>query len=170
MIEQARELYNILYRLLGQYRRLQEIVKEEHEALIDAKNQGIQNAVLSKEAQLIQIQNLESDRRVIARSIAASLGVSENKLELRMIIECVQADDLKLADDLQSLHATLKLLIHRIQETNKKIERLVATSLHHIRQMKRNVLGEAAPKQDTYSKKGQPVETQGSSVLLSEKA
>lgn len=153
------ELHGQLQRLLTLHRQLLEALRVEREALLSADSKRIQDCTSEKEGVLHQISILEQERVRLSRGMGGG--------ELGQIILAAQAVDLKLSDQLQSVRNALQHLIQRIREQNDANRLLVETSIEHVIQMKKNILGEAAPRGGTYSPSGQASHAPSQARLLS---
>lgn len=150
-----KRLYDTLQKLLTLHRQLLEIVRKEHEALVQADLTQIQDWTLSKQKTLEGISATETERLKITAELAVEWSRPISELSLNAIAERVQATDLKLADQFRTLNKAILLLIQRITEQNRHNGTLVENFLGHIGQMKRNILGETVPKAETYTQRGQ---------------
>lgn len=150
-------IYQSLQKLTGLHRQLMDIVRMEREALTQADVRGIQEASVSKQAMIEGIQRAETDRLKALSELAVAWKKPMRELTLPNIIVAIQTIDPKAAEQLRSAHNALTILIRRISESNKDNQALVERSLENIHNMKRNILGESAPKAGTYSQSGQKV-------------
>jgi flagellar biosynthesis/type III secretory pathway chaperone len=132
-----------------------EVVRLEREALVQAELKAIQEATLSKQALLEAIRQAESERLKATAEIAVAIKRPLRDLTLNQVIISVQGLEPKTADQLRSSLNMLTILVERIQEQNEENRSLLEKSLEHLHTMKRNVLGEATPKANTYTSHGQ---------------
>lgn len=151
----------VLRELVGHYRELLEVVRFEKEALVDADLKRIHEMTQRKEYVLEVIRQAELARITESESYFAQKRIPKEKHSLSRMVQEVQATDLKAAEELSQLAATLAILIKRIQEQNQYNQQLVVRSIVHIENMKANIMGEADQKTGTYGQKGTK---QGSSV------
>jgi predicted phage tail protein len=135
---------------IGLHRQLLEIVRIEHQALVDADMDALEKAIHAKEGTIGAIQ-----REEIGRKAFLSHLTSVEHLTLTQLIEKIQAHDLPLADEFRKSQITLNLLSERIREQNSKSRQMVESSLQHVEKMKRNIIGEKAKNSETYTAKGQ---------------
>lgn len=164
------ELHSSLQALVGHYRQLLEIVRLEKTALIEADLTAVQGVTHSKEAQLEIIRQAEVKRVGLVQEIALTWKVPFRDLTLNRIILDAQAVDAAVSETLRTDLVTLTLLMERTAEQNAKNKEVCIQSLKHIGEMKKNVLGEAEPKNETYSKKAQKVNSTGGGRLISGEA
>lgn len=168
------ELLNVLQKLTGLHKELLEVVRSERQSLVDADLKSLQESVFRKEALIETIRLAESRRAQLVEKIAFDIGWRKPAAELPLskIIVHVQGDEPRLAEQLRSALNALKVMVERIQEQNGGNRELVARSLRHIESMKRNVLGDAAPAQATYTQQGTKagVSNAGPSRLISREA
>mgnify|MGYP001570559688 FL=1 len=164
------EIYQFLQKLIGHYRQLMDFVRAEREALVQADIKGIHEALAGKEALLQLIQQTEKERMQVVAELALLWKKPLRDLTLTAIIHHVQGTDLKRAEQLRSVHTTLNMMIQRVRENNEDNRAFVEKSLVHIGEMKRNVLGEAVPRADTYNPQGQRSANTGSSRLVNREA
>src|SRR5690606_37128371 len=92
------------------------------------------------------------------------------ELTLPNLIIAIQGNDPKAAEAFRSAFNALTLLIQRISDQNNDNRLLVERSLEHVGRMKKNVLGEATPRSDTYTPNGQKSNPAPGSRLLSKEA
>lgn len=149
------QIYELLQKLVGSHRQLMEIVRAERNALLEANRRGIEEATHAKQAQIEAIRSLEGERLRRIRELAMMWRRDPAGLTLSEIAIAVQGRDLKFADQLRSAQNALTILLQRITEENRRNQVLVAKSMEHVENMKRNVLGEATPKATTYGPQGQ---------------
>lgn len=167
MEETVPKIYQSLQKILGLHRQLLDIVRSEREALTSADLTAIQGATYAKEAIVQAIQQQEQLRLELIGRLALKLKKPLSDLTLNNLAILVQGTDLKQADQLRTTNQALTLLIKRIQEQNTYNRGLIEESLEHVRAMKKNVLGEYAPKSETYSPNGQRKSGSGASRLIS---
>ncbi|MBL7715960.1 MAG: flagellar export chaperone FlgN [Bdellovibrionales bacterium] len=164
------ELHQALHALVGSYRQLLEIVRVERTALLDADLTAVQGATHAKEAQIEIIRQAELKRVQLVQELAMVWRFAIKDLTLNKIILEAQAVDAALSETLRTDLTTLTLLMERTAEQNTKNKEICIRSLKHIGEMKKNVLGEAEPKNETYSKKAQKVNSTGGGRLISGEA
>ncbi len=170
MEKNLNKIQEVLHKLIGLHRQLMDTVRLEREALANADLKSVQEATYAKEALIQAIRTAENERLKQMAEIAVSWKRPLRDLTISNLIIEVQADQPKLADQLRSAYNALTILIQRVTEQNDENRKLVEESLDHIKNMKRNVLGESVPKSDTYSAQGQRVTTTGGSRLISKEA
>lgn len=163
-------IYQSLQKLLGIHRQLMESVRAEKESLIVADLKKLQEITLGKEALIESVRAVEQQRQHAVAELAMLIKKPVRELNLANLIIQVQGFDLKRADQLRSVYQALQVLISRIQEQNLYNQAMVEKSLTHVDAMKRNVLGEAAPKSGTYNGRGHKTHGGGNSRLLSKEA
>ena len=164
------ELLECLQALLGLHRQLLDLVRREREALVNLNSTVVEECTLAKQELIDQMGRCESRRGLVTAQIAAQLKRPYSELTLGAIIIAIQGDDLKKADALRSVQNALRILTERIAAQNLDNGRLIESSLTHIQAMKRNVLGEAKPKSQTYTAQGQRSVTQAEARLISQEA
>jgi hypothetical protein len=167
MEKELTEIHRILENLVGLHRQLVEVVRSEREALVSADLKAIQERTYAKEALIEQIRAQESARVRQVSALAILWRKPLRELTLPKLIIEVQGKDLALAEQFRTLFNTLSLLVQRIEQLNQDNRALVQKSLDHIEDMKRNVLGEASPKSNTYNPQGQRAHNAGTSRLIS---
>ena len=164
------EIYASLQKLIGLHRQLLEICRMEREALTQADLKQIQEATLSKQGTVEAIRRAESTRINAVSELAMAWKRPLRDLSLPNLIIAIQGRDPHGAEQLRSAYNTLTILIQRITEQNDDNKALVERSLEHVNEMKRNVLGEAVPKSNTYTSQGQRNGVTGGARLLSKEA
>jgi flagellar biosynthesis/type III secretory pathway chaperone len=170
MDQQLDRLYEILQKQIGLHRQLLELIRAERTALEQADVKEIQDVSYSKEVTIHAIQQAEMERIRHLAALSAETKTNLTDLPLSRFVELVQKYNLKTADQFRSVQNTLKILIDRVQEQNTENRLFVEKSLEHIAVMKRNVLGEANPKNDTYTQKGKKSDLAASARILSKEA
>ena len=167
MDQAVKNLLEALQKLVGLHREMLNCVRSEKEALISADLKVIQEITYAKEALINSIYQWDKERSKNSQHLAIYLRKPVAEITLSNIIIAIQGNDLKTADKLRSSSAALNLLVTRINEQNAENRQLVETTLHHIQEMKKNVLGEAEQKSETYSSYGKKVNSAGASRLIS---
>ncbi len=164
------QLYQALQRLVGLHRQLLDNVRMERKSLVDADLKGIQDATVAKQALVEAIRQAEFQRQKCVAELAVATKVPVRDLTLANLVLAAQAIDNKLAEQFRTAQNALNLLIQRIVEQNDDNKSLVEKSLAHVNEMKRNVLGEAAPKSSTYNQQGQRANPASGARMLSREA
>jgi flagellar biosynthesis/type III secretory pathway chaperone len=159
-----------LQKLIGLHRQLLEACRVEREALVQADLRQIQESALSKQGLIDSIRQAENQRIDAVTELARRWKRPVRELSLSNIIIAIQGNDPKGAEQLRSAFNALTVLIQRITEQNDDNRILVERSLTHVNDMKRNVLGEAVPKSDTYTPQGQRSGVTGGARLISHEA
>jgi flagellar biosynthesis/type III secretory pathway chaperone len=163
-------IFQTLQKLVGLHRQLMENVRFEREALTNADLKGVQETTFAKEALVEQIRQQESARLKATAELALTWKRPFKELTLTNIIIAIQARDPKGAEQFRGVYNALTILIQRIREANEYNRGLVEKSLEHVHNMKRNVLGEAVPKSETYTPQGQRQPYTGGARLISKEA
>jgi len=166
-IENLNQLLGTLQRLLSLHRRLLDAIRTEREALLSADVRRIHDVTLEKQGVLHEIQVAEQERVNAARTVAALLNAPADGAGLSNLILLAQAASLRISDQLRSVQQALQLLVSRIQEQNQANLRLVETSLVHVNEMKKNIIGESMPASGTYSSSGQKQNSPAQPRMLS---
>jgi flagellar biosynthesis/type III secretory pathway chaperone len=161
------DIFDSLQKLIGLHRQLLEICRAERDALVQAEIKAIQEATLAKQGVIEHIRQAETERLKRVGGLAMKWKKPLRELSLPNIILDLQAADPKAADQLRSAYNALTILIQRITEQNDDNRRLVERSLEHVNEMKKNVLGEAVPKSNTYTARGERAATTGGARLIS---
>ena len=131
------------------------LVRAEREALLSLDVRRIHDVTLEKQGILHEVVVAEQDRITATRIVAALLNAPADTANLSSLILLSQAASLRISDQLRSVQQTLQLLVSRIQDQNRANSLLVETSLVHVNEMKKNVIGESMPGSGTYSASGQ---------------
>lgn len=148
------KLLENLRELVGHYRELLEIIRQEKEALVEADLKLIHELTQKKEYYLELVRLSENKRIELISNFFQGRRTAEPRRNLSELIKILQGEDLKTANDLSHLFATLGILIRRAKEQNDYVQQLLNKSIGHIENMKANVMGEATVKTATYGSKG----------------
>jgi hypothetical protein len=147
-----------------------DVVRAEREALVAADLKGIEEATYSKQALVEAIRQAESERIKHTGELALLWKKPLRELTLPAIAIQIQTSHPKVAEQLRSAYNALTILIKRISEQNQDNSALVQSSLAHIHEMKKNILGESVPKSNTYNPKGQKASGVSGARLISKEA
>lgn len=164
------KLYICLSRMVGLHRQLYEVCKQEREAFVAADTKQILENTAAKELVIETVRHAEADRIRISNVIANLWHRPLSDLTLNFIIREIEPMDSKGAERFRSSLTALTVLIERTKKTNESNRVFVEQSLEHVREMKKNVLGEQVPQTDTYGNQGQKVGNVGGARLLSTEA
>jgi hypothetical protein len=159
-----------LQKLIGLHRQLLESCRAERAALVQAELKDIQEATLVKQGVIEAIRQAENERIRAVSELALLWKRPVRDLSLPNLIIAIQGQDAKGAEQLRTSYHALTILIQRITEQNGDNRALVERSLANVNEMKRNVLGEAVPKSDTYNPQGQRSGVTGGARLISHEA
>ncbi len=165
-IESLNDLVTRLQKLLSLHRQLLDSLRAEREALLEVDVRKIHEITLEKQGVLQQILAAEQARLSTSRLVAVQLNAPADA-SLGQIILQSQSVSLKTSEQLRSVQQALAHLIGRIQEQNGSNRQLVESSLEHVNQMKRNVIGESMPRSETYSPTGHRQNAPAQSRLIS---
>lgn len=163
-------IYDVLQKLIGLHRQLYETCKLEREALVNADVRGIQEQTHAKELVIETIKQQEALRIRATAELSAEWKKPIADLSLRTIILDLQAERPELSAKYQSALNALTILIERAKKLNESNRDLIERSLEHVNEMKKNVLGEAVPRSDTYTAMGQKTANTGGARLISKEA
>ena len=165
--EILKQILDSLQKLTGLHRQLLETVRLERQALVEANLKLIQELTTSKQSILEVIRLTELARTKQIAELAVAWKKPFRDLTLSNVIIGIQGWDIKLSEQFRTALNTLTVLVQRVSDQNEDNRGLVEKSLEHIHAMKRNVLGEASPKANTYTSQGQRTHTNGHSRLIS---
>lgn len=133
MDPQHKELYNSLTELIeGQikvYRSLLEVVRREKDILVSADLDDLNENNRAKEAMLVKIKKMETERISLAAHFAKVLNLDPAQPRL---LEMANHLPLEMGDRLRNLHSVLELLLKRVQEYNQHNEVLVQSALENL--------------------------------------
>lgn len=164
-------LHECLQKLIGLNRQLLEIIRVEHEALVQAQLKSIQEATYAKHALIEVIREKDSERRAILAEVSTLWKKPIESLTLGTLIHGLQNSTLqsnqKRAELFQSNWNTLTVLLKRVLVQNEENRILVEKFLMHLNQMKLNVLGEFSPKADLYTQQGTRASASTAARLIS---
>lgn len=164
------QLAQTLEQLLEAHSKLLSVVRLEREALANADLALIQECALNKETQVDAIRLLESARVGLILRLGADFGFASGELTLSGLIVVLQNSRPKLS---ATFADSLKRMLHvvgQVDEQNRYNRDLIQRSLSHLQKMKANVLGEAAPKTETYTNQGQRANGGAGGRLISREA
>ena len=170
MEKAVNQIYLSLQKLLELHRQLLDAVTMERNALVAADLKDLLNSTQAKEGLIQLIRAQENERAKFTSELVMIWKRPLRELSLTNIILALQVYDPKGAEQMQSVYTAISILIARISETNEYNKGLVERSLEHIHQMKKNILGEASPRSNTYTQQGQRSNNAGNSRLLSQEA
>jgi flagellar biosynthesis/type III secretory pathway chaperone len=147
------------------YRALLDVVRKEKEILVSANLDDLTENNRSKEAMLIKIRALESQRVTAATGVYQSLGLhgEPRLLEIARYVKSAEGDKLR------SVHSVLELLLRRVQEYNRQNETLVQSALNNITGAM-NAIKSTLQEKPVYQKQGEVEGTTQSGQLVSREA
>lgn len=147
------------------YRALLDVVRKEKEILVSANLDDLNENNRSKEAMLIKIRALESQRVTFAEQVYQSLGLhgEPRLLEIARYVKSAEGDKLR------SVHSVLELLLKRVQEYNRGNETLVQSALSNITGAM-NAIKATLQEKPTYQKQGEVEGTTQAGQLVSREA
>lgn len=149
------------------YRHLLEIVRKEKDILVAANLDELNENNRAKEAMLIKIRALESDRIKWAALVYKDLEIPGG--EEPRLLEIARYLDSARADQVRNVHSVLELLLRRVQEYNRQNEALVQSALTNITGAMKAIKGTLEEK-PTYQKKGEVEGVASSGQLVSREA
>jgi hypothetical protein len=172
------KLHGSLQKLIGYHRQLLEAVRAEKDALVQAEMKAIRETTCSKQVLVESIRLEEAARVRIVGELAILWKRDPATLSLNEIIIQTQGESQsasyglgpKVSDQLRSSFNAIQLLVKRVIEQNRENAGCVERSLEHISNMKKNVLGEAAPASQTYTQQGTRSQPGSGARLLSREA
>lgn len=123
------ELVQSLDQLVTVYRHLLDVVRKEHEVLVNADVKQVPDINLTKEKLVFKVKELDSQWQKSAVDLARFLKLSSQQPTLLEIAKNFTGDE---ATKLEQIHSVLNILVNRISALNKKNEALVHSVLSHI--------------------------------------
>ena len=159
-------LVTVLEEQIKVYRTLLEVVRKEKEILVSANLDDLNENNRSKEAMLLKIRSLESERLKCAAELSQALNLTA---ESPRLLDIAKRLDLDGGDKLRNLHSVLELLLRRVQEYNRQNETLVQNALSNITGAMNSIRGTLQEK-PTYQKKGEVEGHASSGQLVSREA
>ena len=144
-------LTGLLKRQISLHRDLMDLVKREREHLVKADIKAIGDATFEKEALVAEVQKSEIDRGRWITAVAAHVAEEPETISLERIIGIYGEEH---REQLQSLRATLRVLISKIRELNLDNAELTRNALTEAQVMKQNALGMTADRANVYGPKG----------------
>jgi flagellar biosynthesis/type III secretory pathway chaperone len=145
------------------YRHLLEVVRKEKEILIAAKLDDLTENNRTKEAMLLKIRALETDRITLTNELCKEIGYTQEEPRLLEIARLLGGE---AQERLQSIHSVLELLLRRVQEYNQQNESLVQSALANITGAMNAIRGTLQDGKATYQRKGEVAATPAASGQL----
>ena len=143
-------LVKMLEEQITLYRHLLEVVRKEKDILISANLDDLNETNRSKEAMLLKIRAVETQRIEAAKTVSAALGLDPENPRLLDIAKYLQPED---ADRLRTIHSALELLLRRVKEYNSQNEVLVQSALENVTGAMNEIRGTIQEK-PIYQRKG----------------
>jgi flagellar biosynthesis/type III secretory pathway chaperone len=148
------------------YRHLLDVVRKEKDILVSTHLDELNENNRSKEAMLIKIRTLESERIKAAQELHGLLGLGAGEPRLTELAR--HMDDVH-AEKLRTVHNVLELLLRRVQDYNRQNETLVQSALSNITGAMNAIKGTLEEKA-TYQKKGEVEGHTASGQIVSREA
>lgn len=120
----------LMEQLVGQYRRLADLLIQEEQAIVAFSIQTFHRVREEKQIQVVRIQAIDSKRKVFLRKLASEFGIPTASLTLSTIAERMEPP---LAERIRHLSAELKAVLDIVAERNRKNDNLIGYSLSLIR-------------------------------------
>lgn len=155
-----------LDQLVKVYRTLLDVVRKEKDILIASHMEQLNENNRTKEAVLIKIRSLETQRMKCAKDLAVVIGAETDRPRLTEIASHFQDEK---AEKLRTAHSVLELLVKRVAEINKSNESLVKSALAAI-QGAMNSIRESAQPKNTYENHGKLKSQSGGGTLVKREA
>lgn len=149
--ESYKNLVDILEEEITVYRHFLDLIRHEHEILLQSKLEELVENNRSKEAMINKLKSLERIREKRVKEIALILNV---KVEAPRLLDIAASMDMKMGDKLRTIHSTMDLLIKRVKEHNTRNEVLVQSALQNIKGALEN-LKKTLQDKPTYQQEGQ---------------
>jgi flagellar biosynthesis/type III secretory pathway chaperone len=159
-------LVAVLEEQIRVYRHLLDIVRKEKDILVSANLDDLNENNRAKEAMLIKIRALETERLAKAGELSVNLNLKNDPPRL---LEMARHLDSASADKLRNIHSVLELLLKRVQEFNRQNEALVQAALSNITGAMNAIKGTLADR-PTYQKKGEVEGVTAAGQLVSREA
>lgn len=164
------KIYEVLQKLVGLHRQLYECCRAEREALVLADIKTIQEHTHAKELVIETIKQYEMQRIRASAELSLDWKIPLGELTLTRIIQELEPKQPKEAEKFRSALNALTILIERSKKMNDSNKEFLERSLEHVHTMKKNVLGEATPRSDTYGAHGQKVSGNAGARFISKEA
>lgn len=150
MRENLQNLVSVLEEQITLYRHLLDVVRKEKEILISANLDDLNETNRTKEAMLLKVRGLESQRIKAAAELCQVLNLNPENPRLMEIAKHLADED---ADRLRNIHSVLELLLRRVQDLNGQNEVLVQSALANVTGAMNAIRGTLQDKA-TYQRKG----------------
>lgn len=160
------QLVTVLEEQIKVYRTLLDVVRKEKEILVSANLDELNENNRSKEAMLLKIRSLETQRMKFATDLSQALNLAAESPRLLDIAKYLSDET---GDKLRNLHSVLELLLRRVQEYNRQNETLVQNALSNITGAMNSIKGTLQEK-PTYQKRGEVEGHASSGQLVSREA
>lgn len=145
------QMLECLQGMVRLYRSLLKVVRQEHEILVSANLDDLNENNKAKEAMLLKIREMEKSRIQLVQQLAEQEGLPEEKTRLLDIAVHFGGEE---GDKLRNIHSVLDLLIRRVKEINKRNEEMVQSALANITGAM-NAIRDTLKEKPVYQKKGE---------------
>lgn len=133
------------------YRHLLDVVRKEKDILVSANLDDLNENNKTKEAMLLKIRALETDRIKFAAAVCQDIGLTQDEPKL---LDIARKVDTAASERLHSIHSVLELLLRRVQELNQQNESLVNSALATVTGAMNAIKGTLQEK-PTYQRQGE---------------
>jgi len=165
--ELVNHLVDVLEEQIKVYRHLLEVVRKEKEILVAANLDDLNETNRSKEAMLLKVRALETQRVRWAMELGQKLGLQgDEHPRLQELARLLSEEN---SQRLHNIHNVLDLLLRRVQEYNRQNEALVQAALNNITGAMKSIKNTLEEK-PTYQKKGEVEGHTASGQLVSREA
>lgn len=164
--ESYKNLVEILEEEITVYRHFLDLIRHEHDILIQSKLEELVENNRAKEAMINKLKSLERIREKRVKEIATAIQV---KVDVPRLLDVAAGLEMGMGDRLRTIHSTLDLLIKRVKEHNARNEVLVQSALQNIKGALENLKKNLQDK-PTYQQEGQIQQSANTGRFVSREA
>ena len=163
MIPNIDELIANLRHQITLYRQMIEVVREEHEHVVQVHLKELRESTYSKEAIIDEIQREETRRMRWLEAAAKVLQIPAKEITIEIVGNRMAREHF---ETLMNLKNTLLVLVKKAREMNADNKKLVEMALHDAQEIKKNILGLTTDQPKVYGPKGNMGQMKDSSARI----
>lgn len=153
--------------LVTSYRHLLEVVRQEKDSIANSNLEQMNQHNENKEVLLMRIKSLDSIRERYAKELANLVQLDS---EYPRLLELAQRVPFELAEKMRLSHATLDLLIRRLQKLNQHNQVVVESALNTLHGALNDLRDALAPTKTYGRDKKMGALNEGAGMLRNQKA
>lgn len=160
-IAAANKIIEVINKEAALYEEMLELSKNKKDIIVNGKVAELESITKLEQSMVFKLSKLEDEREELASKLAAELGISNNKITVKVLLSKLPKTQ---ANEMENCCKNLSSILSDLKEINSLNSKLIKNSLDYI-DFSINILGSLGPSGNNYENSGEAITSKGRNLF-----